>query len=68
MNCLEAQNGEYNSAGIDSCEGIGYGDNENISDTILLRRIVRAKTDDGPKGKTKGIKNLIGCIKPHSRL
>ena len=68
MNGLESQNGEDYSAGIDCCEGIGYGDDEDISDTVFLRRIVGAKTDDRPKGKTKGIKNLICSIKPHSGL
>ena len=68
MNCLEAQNGEDNSAGIDCCEGIGYSDDEHIPNTVFLGGVVGAKTDDGPKGKTKGIENLISCIKPHCRL
>ena len=68
MNCLESQNGENDSTCIDSSECIGDCDDDDIFYTVLIWRVVGAKANDGPKGKTKRIKHLVGSIKPDSWL
>ena len=68
MNCLESQNGENDSTCIDSGECIGDCDYDDIFYAVLLRGVVGAKANDGPKGKTKRIKHLVSSIKPDSWL
>ena len=68
MNSLESQNRENNSACIDSSECVGDCDYDDIFDAVLFRGVVGAKANDGPKGKTKRIKHLVGSIKPDSWL
>ena len=68
MNCLESQNGENDSTCIDSGECIGDCDYDDIFYAVLIRGVVGAKANDGPKGKTKRIKHLVSSIKPDSWL
>ena len=46
MHRLESQYGENNSAGINSSESIGDGDDDDIFDTVLVWRVVRAEAND----------------------
>ena len=68
MNSLESKNGKDYSTGIEGCEAIADGDDDDILDTVLLRVVVGTKADDGAKGKTKGVEDLVGSIQPDSWL
>ena len=68
MNCLEPQDWENHRTSVDCSESIGDWNDDHVLDTVLLWVVVWAKADDGTKGKTKRIKDLIGSIKPHCWL
>ena len=68
VHSLESQDGKDDSTGIDGSEAIADRDDDDILDTVLLRVVVGTKADDGAKGKTKGVEDLIGSIQPDGGL
>ena len=46
MNSFEAQNGKYDSTGVDGGEAIADGDDNDILDAVFLGIVVGAKADD----------------------
>ena len=59
MDCLEAEDGEDDGAGVDGGEGVGGGDDQNIPHAVLLRVVVGTETDDGAECQAERIKNLV---------
>ena len=68
MNSFEAEDGKYDSTGVDGGEAIADGDDNDILDAVLLRIVVGAKADDGTKSQAEGVEHLVGRIEPNCRL
>lgn len=65
---LESENGKDYNTGIDCCDGITDGDEQNVTDAIVFGRVVAAKGYQRPKGQAKGVEDLCGSIEPHRRI
>ena len=68
MNRLEPEDGEDDGAGVDGGEAVADGDDDDVLDAVLLWVVVRSEADDGTKGQTKGVEDLVCCVQPHRGL
>lgn len=66
--CLESQNGKYNNARIDCSKRITKWHQQHVAHTIILWRIITAKSNQRSKCQTKWIEYLCRSIQPYHRL
>ena len=68
MNSFEAQDGKYDSTGVDGGEAIAEGDDYNVLHAVLLGIVVRTKAYNGSKSQAEGVEHLVCRIQPNCRL
>lgn len=50
---FESENSKDNDAGVDGCEGVADRHQDDVTDTVVLGRVVTSERDQGSKGEAE---------------